>query len=162
MRYPNCHNLLYSLTKSRFCFLYRIKSLHSQLSEKSAKIRLLQNNNEELENDDEPKEPEWPLDPAFCRTDFAHIKDLARDSCKYHKSKLMRTKTHSGCLTLPGTISSRRFFIKWIFIIKWSWERWVMEMTLVVFILCTHRCWVFWFRNVAYQSNRLEEQWAGI
>ena len=61
----------------------RIKSLHSQLSEKSARIRFLLNNNEHDEGDDEPSEPEWPLDPAFCRTDFAHIKDLARDSCKY-------------------------------------------------------------------------------
>jgi len=54
-----------------------IKSLHSQLSEKSARLRILENNND---GDDEPKEPEWPLDPAFCRTDFAHMKDLARDS----------------------------------------------------------------------------------
>ena len=71
-----------------FLFHYRIKSLHSQLSEKSARIRFLENNNEHDEGDDEPSEPEWLLDPAFCRTDFAHIKDLARDSCKYFKKLL--------------------------------------------------------------------------
>ena len=60
-------------------FYCRIKSLHSQLAEKTIRLRLLQNNND---GEDEPNEPEWSLDPAFCRTDFAHMKDLARDSCK--------------------------------------------------------------------------------
>ncbi|KAL9965695.1 hypothetical protein ACROYT_G029533 [Oculina patagonica] len=54
-----------------------IKSLHSQLAEKTTRLRLLQSNND---GEDEPNEPEWPLDPAFCRTDFAQMKDLARDS----------------------------------------------------------------------------------
>nr|XP_058961366.1 angiomotin-like protein 1 [Pocillopora verrucosa] len=52
-----------------------IKSLHSQLAEKTATIRVLQNN-----NNDELSEPEWPLDPAYCRTDFAQMRELARDS----------------------------------------------------------------------------------
>lgn len=56
-----------------------IKSLHVQLAEKSARIRILQNNVAD-DDSDEPKEPEWPLDPGFSRTDFAHMRDLARDS----------------------------------------------------------------------------------
>ncbi|XP_020603075.1 angiomotin-like [Orbicella faveolata] len=52
-----------------------IKSLHLQLAEKTARLCILQNSDEE-----EPNEPEWPLDPAFCRTDFAQMKDLALDS----------------------------------------------------------------------------------
>lgn len=52
-----------------------IKSLHSQLAEKTARIHILQNN-----NSDELSEPEWPLDPAYCRTDFVRMRELARDS----------------------------------------------------------------------------------
>lgn len=56
-----------------------IKSLHSQLAEKSARIHVLQNHNEDNDSD-ELNEPEWPLDPDFSRTDFAQLRDFAGDS----------------------------------------------------------------------------------
>lgn len=102
----------------------RIKSLHSQLSEKSARIRFLQNNNEHDEGDDEPSEPEWPLDPAFCRTDFAHTKDLARDSCKYLTILF---------LCGAGEGKDEMILLKCSNIVKYFF-----------------RCWITRFRNVTY------------